>query len=404
VANHWIRQNRFLGHGGFDDDHVYGTDRVSAAWIIAARRTPVVPRNGAFRRLGVEALAAPVLQMVLRDSGIEANEVDEIILGNALYGGGNPARVASLAADVPETTPAMTIDTQCCSGLDAVAAAADRIADGACDVVLAGGFESYSRSPLRFMRPMQLDESAKEYQRPPFTPWLDRDPDMIEAAVLLAEELGITREAQETFAVESHRKAMQAQEALRNEIVAMEDVSTDAFARRLSKAACARLPAISGQGAYAATAATVAVEADAAAVVLVVSDRKLAALKSPLQPIRIAGSIRVAGDPVRPGLLTTAAAQALLVHQGVDASQISVAEIMEAFAAQAMASIAALGLDPACVNRGGGALSRGHPIGASGAILAVRLFHELQKERAGVGLATIAAAGGLGSALLLATN
>jgi len=375
---------------------------LSGAWIIAARRTPVAPRNGAFRQLGVDALAAPVLQMVLRDSGMEAGEVDEIFLGNALYGGGNPARVAALAASIPETKPAITLDTQCCSGLDAIAAAADRIAAGACDVVLAGGVESYSRSPLRFTRPIQPNETAREYQRPPFTPWPRRDPDMIEAAVLLAQELGITREAQEVFAVESHRKAMRTRDELRGEIVALQDIGADAFARRLSEAACARLPAIAGEGVHAATAATVAVEADAAAVVLIVSDKKLAALKAALQPVRIVGHIRVAGDPVRPGLLTTVAAQALLARHGLDSSQISVAEIMEAFAAQAMGSIAALGLDSGRINRGGGALSRGHPIGASGAILAVRLFHELQRERDGFGLATIAAAGGLGSALLLA--
>ncbi|MDF2116873.1 thiolase family protein [Roseiarcaceae bacterium H3SJ34-1] len=374
---------------------------MSGAWIVAARRTPVAPRNGAFRSLGVEALAAPALQMVLRDSGISAQEVDEIILGNALYGGGNPARLAALAAGIPETKPALTLDTQCCSGLDAIAAAADRIASGACDIVLAGGIESYSRSPLRFTRPLQANEAAQEYQRPPFAPWPERDPDMIEAAVLLAQELGLTRAAQETYAVESHRKAMQAQEASRNEIVPLEGISADAFTRRLSKTACARLPAISGQGVYAATAATVAVEADAAAIVLVVSDKRRVAMNSTPQPIRIVGSIRVAGDPVRPGLLTTTAAQALLARHGLNTSQIVVAEIMEAFAAQAMASITAPGLDPACVNRGGGALSRGHPIGASGAILAVRLFHELQRERNGFGLATIAAAGGLGSALLL---
>jgi acetyl-CoA C-acetyltransferase len=224
---------------------------------------------------------------------------------------------------------------------------------------------------------------------------------MLEAAVLLAQELDISREAQESFAIESHRKAMQARDELRNELVALQGIDADAFARRLSKAACARLSAIAGEGVYAVTAATAAVEADAAAVVLIVSDKKLAALTSALQPVRIAGHIRVAGDPERPGLLTTTAVQALLARHGVDAAQISVAEIMEAFAAQAMGSIAALSLDPARVNRSGGALSRGHPIGASGAILAVRLFHELQHERDGFGLATIAAAGGLGSAMLL---
>ena len=377
---------------------------MTAAWIVAARRTPVAPRNGAFRHLGVDALAAPVLQSVLHASGFEAHDVDEIVLGNALYGGGNPARLAALAAAIPETTPGITLDSQCCAGLDAIMMAADRVAGGGCDVVLAGGVESFSRSPLRFARPLRAGEAALEYQRPPFAPWPGRDPDMMAAAALLARELGISRDEQEAFAIESHRKAMQARDAMRREIAPVANLSADAFTRRLGKTACARLPAITGSGSYAATAATVAVEADAAAAVLVVSDRKLAALKGASRPMRIAGSIRVAGDPVRPGLLTTAAARALLERFGGAAPRIAAAEIMEAFAAQAMATIAALDLDPACVNRGGGALSRGHPIGASGAILAVRLFHEMQNAREDFGLATIAAAGGLGSALLLAVG
>ena len=145
------------------------------------------------------------------------------------------------------------------------------------------------------------------------------------------------------------------------------------------------------------TAANAAVAADAAAFVLVVSDRVAARLGAG-RGLRILGGVTLGGDPVEPGLAPVAAIRTVLDRAGVSADRVAVAEVMEAYAVQAMACVSRAGLDAARVNIGGGALARGHPIGASGAVLAVRLFYELQ---AGIGLAAIAAAGGIGTALLV---
>jgi acetyl-CoA C-acetyltransferase len=376
--------------------------RVSA-FIVAARRTPVAPRVGALSEVEVAELAAAPMRAVLADAGLAPEAIDDVILGNALYGGGNPARLAALLAGISEDAPALTLDTQCCAGLDAVLLAATRIDVGEAEAIIAGGVESFSRAPIRMRRPTNKHDAPQEYARPPFTPWPERDPDMIASAAALARARGIARAAQEAFAVESHRKGRQvADHALAGEIVPMGDLARDAFTRELTPSLCARLPGLAGNAAHAVTAATVAVEADAAAAVLVVSQEIAARLASAVRPVRILGGARAGGDPAMPGLAPIAAARAALARHGIAAQALTVAEIMEAFAAQAIACIDGLALEPVRVNRGGGALARGHPIGASGAILAVRLWHELQRESDGaVGLAAIAAAGGLGSALLM---
>jgi acetyl-CoA C-acetyltransferase len=349
-------------------------------------------------------LAGASIRAVLDDAGLSPSDVDDVIFGNALYGGGNPARVAALKAGVPETVPASTIDTQCCAGLDAILLAAARIKAGEGDVIVAGGVESFSRAPIRSRRPLLPDEVAQPYDRPPFTPWPGRDPDMIPAAAKLAAEWDITRGAQEAFAVESHRKAL-ARGIPMAEFVPVCGQVGDPFGRRLTVGLCARLPVLAGRLTHGVTAATVAVEADAAAAVLLLSERALASIRAPARVVRIAGSARTGGDPERPGLAPIEAARTALRRGGLSASSVSVAEIMEAFAVQAMACIRALGLDPGRVNPGGGALARGHPIGASGAIIAVRAWHELQTMGSGAtGLAAIAAAGGLGSAMLLSAG
>jgi acetyl-CoA C-acetyltransferase len=373
---------------------------VSAVFVAAARRTAVVPRGGAFARVEAVDLAEATIRAVLDDAGLLPSRIDEVILGNALYGGGNPARVAALKAGVPETVPALTIDTQCCAGLDAILLAAARIKAGEADAIVAGGVESFSRAPIRSRRPLFPHEAAVPYDRPPFTPWPDRDPEMIPAAAALATEWNITRGEQEAFAIESHRKALM-RGASAAEFVPVRGVTTDSFARRLTAGLCARLPVLAGDPAYGATAATVAVEADAASSVLLVSERMIGCMRPAARVVRMAAGRRIGGDPERPGLAPIAAARAVLHHEGLAASQVSVADIMEAFAVQAMVCIRAIGLDPVRVNPGGGALARGHPIGASGAIVAVRLWHELQAMEPGAaGLAAIAAAGGLGSAVL----
>lgn len=375
---------------------------MSGAYLVAARRTAVAPRNGAFKTVEADELAEAPIRAVLSDAGIAPDAIDDVILGNALYAGGNPARLAALRVGLPDRVPALTIDSQCCGGLDAIMMAADRIASGGADAVIAGGVESFSRAPLRSRRPRDPGEAPQPYDRPPFAPWPERDPDMIAAAARLAEAFDIRRDRQDVFAIDSHRKAIENPPA-RREIAPLAGLARDAFPRALSGALCSRLPPIAGDAAFGVTRATVAVEADAAAAVLVVSEAMLRRLDNP-RPVRIVAAARCGDDPAMPGAAPIAAARKLLAANRIAAETIAVAEIMEAFAAQAIACAEGIGVRPAALNRGGGALARGHPIGASGAILVVRLWHEMQKEQPGaLGLAAIAAAGGLGSALLVTT-
>ena len=354
------------------------------ARLIAARRTAVVPRNGAFARLSLENLAAPVLQACLADAGLAPSQVDEVILSNALGAGGNPARRASLAAGLPETVAGLTIDRQCAGGLDAILLARALVDSGAADVVLAGGVESYSRRPLRLKTDPEGGPPIP-YDQAPFTPWPDRDPDMGQAAEALARRLSIPRDRQDFWAAHSHAKALAADFSA--EIVPLNGVTHDAFPRALSPRLLARAPQLTGS----ITAATAAVAADAAAVCLIVSDRIAQG-----RGLALLAGATVGGTPEEPGLAPVAA-----IRRIWNGSTLRQAEIMEAYAVQALAVIDGAGLDPQIVNPGGGSLARGHPIGASGAILAVRLFHGLRQGR---GLAAIAAAGGIGTALLVETS
>ncbi|MGA0540045.1 thiolase family protein [Neotabrizicola sp. VNH66] len=347
------------------------------ARIIAARRSAVVPRGGAFAGLRVEDMAAPVIAALLADAGMAPGAVEEVICAESIGQGGNPARRIALAAGLPEGVAGLSIDRQCAGGLDAIALAAALVTAGRAQVVVAGGVESASRSPF-------AQGAGRGFLQAPFTPWPGRDPDMAAAA----DRLGIPRAEQDAWAVDSHAKALLA--ASWPEIVPLAGQGRDAFARALTPALAARAPVLHGQ----ITAANAAVAADAAAFVLVVSPKVAQG-----RGLRIAGAATVGARPEEPGLAAIPAMQAALVEAGVQPGVLERAEVMEAYAAQAIACVRGTGLDPARVNLKGGALARGHPIGASGAILAVRLFHDLTD---GPGLAGIAAAGGIGAALVLA--
>lgn len=364
---------------------------MSPAWIIAARRTAVAPRGGAFAALDIHDLAAPVIQDLLDQAGVATDEVGEVIMANALGAGGNPARVAALAAGLPEAVGGLTIDRQCCGGLDAVMLAQAMVLSGQHDVVIAGGAESYSRRPLRY-RTFADGREPEPYDQARFTPWPDRDPDMAAAAEALAQKLGITRRAQDDWAVASHQTAINGRQ--RDQIVPIVGQESDAFTRQLTPRLCARAPVVAGS----ITAANMAVAADGAAFVLVVSDRVARTVSAP--KIRIEAGSGIGGAPDLPGIAPVQAINGALGRAGRTPESLTVAEIMEAFAVQAIACQDGAGLSREIVNPNGGALARGHPIGASGAILAVGLYHELLRT-GGAGVAAIAAAGGLGSALVL---
>ncbi|MDE9449836.1 acetyl-CoA C-acyltransferase [Aliiroseovarius sp. Z3] len=367
---------------------------MTPAFIIAARRTAVIPQGGVLASCDIHELAAPVIQAVLADAGVGAEDVGELILSNALGAGGNPARLAALAANLPERVAGLTIDRQCCGGLDAILLAQAMVASGQHDIVLAGGAESYSRRPQR-SRTFADGRPPEPYDQAPFTPWADRDPDMADAADALGRKLGVSRGDQDAWAIESHAKAMRWQaQSETAEIVPISGATRDAFTRNLTARLCARAPVVSGD----ITAANMAVAADGAAFCLVVSGRLAKRLARPA--VQILSGATVGRDPVLPGLAPVAAIAASLDAAGLTPPDLTNAEIMEAFAVQAIACQQGAGISRDIVNSGGGGLARGHPVGASGAILAVRLYHQLA-EQGGVGLAAIAAAGGLGTALVM---
>lgn len=363
-----------------------------SAYVIAACRSAVVPRGGAFAALSLDALGAPVVVAALAQAGIDPAQVDEVILSNAIGGGGNPARLVALAAGLPETVAGLSIDRQCAGGLDALLLANALVESGAAQVVVAGGVESYSRRPLR-MRTFADGRPPQAYDQPPFTPRPDRDPDMAVAADTLAQTLGITRAQQDAWAINSHANALAARPC-DGEIIEIEGQTRDPFARHLTPALAARAKVVSGT----ITAANMAVAADGAAFCVVVSAQIRRQLSR--EGIAILGGATLGHAPDMPALAPVAAIKTALEKTRLRARDISRAEIMEAFAIQAMACVQSTGLDPERVNTGGGALARGHPIGASGTVNAIRLFHELRKT-GGTGLGAIAAAGGIATALVL---
>lgn len=372
---------------------------MSEVFILSGRRSAVMPKNGAFSALNLQELAAPVIEAALKNAGLEADEVDELILSNALGAGGNPARICALAGGLSDLVAGLSIDRQCAGGLDALLIGRALIASGEAQVVVAGGVESYSRRPLR-ARTFSDGRPPETYLRPAFTPWPDSDPDMNEAAEQVAQSLEISRTAQDLWAGQSHAKALARAKHGWPEIVPILGAITDGFSRNLTPDILARAPVLCGS----ITAANCAVEADGAGFVVLAS-KELAAKQArsghcgPLGPMRIISGATLGGDPSAPALAPIEAMRRALARACLTIENIHQAEVMEAYAAQTIACTSAFELDPALVNCGGGGLARGHPIGASGAILAVRMFHDLVQ---GQGLASIAAAGGLASAVIFA--
>ncbi|TXH87385.1 MAG: thiolase family protein [Rhodoferax sp.] len=384
------------------------TPALIAAWA----RSAVAPHGGAFRALAAHEIAAPVLQSLLQRAGISGNSVDAVVLGNALGAGGNPARMVALAAGLPDRCAALSIDTQCCAGLDAIAVAVGILASGQANVVVAGGAEAWSRAPIRQHRPLHPGEVPVEYDRPAFAPSAARDPDLLQAAADYAGAHGIDRLAQDAYAVQSHQRAVENQTALQDEIVSIAGLSADAYPRRLRPSAAARLPVQavpqsgpSGVAAEDCAVSTLAISprADGAALVLLMTPdacRRLGVHPS----VQWRTSVSVGHDPAMPLLAAEVATRAALERAGLAGVQeLGVIELHDAFAVQGLSYCHALGLEPASINRRGGGIARGHPIGASGAIALVRVLTDLQRLHGpgAWGLAAIAGAGGIGAAALV---
>ncbi|MFM9846850.1 MAG: thiolase family protein [Hyphomicrobiaceae bacterium] len=380
---------------------------LQSAYIISARRTALGRVGGLHKSRRVEDLAAPVVQAVLKDAGLKAERVDEVIVGNCTAGG-NPARLIALAAGLPEIVPASTIDQQCGSGLEAILSAIRRVASGDAGVIVAGGAESLSTAPWRIARPKSL------YQTPHFIglePAGASDIDeqrLYEASEDLARSLGISRMQQDAFALKSHMRAGSAREARRfvGEILplrAEREEARDQSAVEPDMAALERLtPFVPPDGTL--TPGNTRAMHDGAAMVLVVSQSVWSGLGKP-PALTLVASAAKGIAPEHEAQAPIAAMKKLYDRlNGFDQSAIRRVEMSESSAAQAIAFCQALDISEDLLNPDGGAIVRGHPLGAAGAVLVTRLFSGLARDKAGskspYGVAALGAIGGLGLAAL----
>jgi acetyl-CoA C-acetyltransferase len=369
--------------------------------VVAALRTPIGTAGGSLAAVRAADLAAPVLAALAASSREE--RVEDVVLGNCTGPGGDVARVAVLAAGLAADVPALTVDRQCASGLAAVDLAAALVRDRP-GVVLAGGVESASTAPWRFWPPVG-DAAPQRYHRAPFAPASLGDPDMGYAADVLAARAGVCRSRQDEYAARSHARAASTRDAggFDAEVVPVAGVRRDERPRSgLTPQRLARFrPAFRDEAdGGTVTAGNSCGINDGAAAVAVVDAATHLRLGGP--GLRVLATATAGVDSRLPGLGLVPAVRIALDRAGVSLDDVDVIEINEAFAGQVLACCDALGLDADRVCPEGGALALGHPWGASGAVLVVRLFAQLVRGGRGrYGLAAVAAGGGQGVAMVV---
>jgi acetyl-CoA C-acetyltransferase len=385
--------------------------------IVAAARTAVGKFGGSLAKLPATELGAIVLAEVLKRSGVAAEQVGEVIMGQVLAAGAgqNPARQALIKSGLNQATPALTINAVCGSGLKAVMLAAQAVAYGDSEIVIAGGQENMSASPHVLL-------GSRDGQR--MGEWKMIDSMIVDGlwdvynqyhmgitAENVARKYGISREAQDALALASQQKAAAAQEAgrFKDEIVSVSIpqrkgdpvlFAADEFINKKTSAeALAGLrPAFDKAGGV--TAGNASGINDGAAAVMVMTARKAAALG--LTPLGRIASFATSGlDPAFMGMGPVPASTKALERAGWKAKDLDLLEINEAFAAQACAVNQEMGWDTSKVNVNGGAIAIGHPIGASGCRILVTLLHEMQKRNAKKGIASLCIGGGMGVALTI---
>ena len=394
------------------------------AWIVAAVRTPIGRYGGALAAVRPDDLAAMVIKAIVDRTGIEPALIEDVILGCANQAGEdnrNVARMAALLAGLPVEVAGQTVNRLCGSGLQAVNAGAHAIAVGDGDVFLAGGVESMTRAPYVMAKPENAwDRGSRELQDTTLG-WRFINPklaemhypySMGETAENVAERWNVSRERQDAFALESHRRSVAAIEAGRfaDQIVPVEvqgrkgdvtvvdrdehpraDTSTEALGKLR--------PAFKRDGGSVTAGNSSGINDGASAVLLVEAGRARAL---GLQPMARVVSTAVAGvDPAVMGVGPVPATRKALERAGLGVDDLDLVELNEAFASQSLVCIDELGLDPAKVNVNGGAIALGHPLGMSGGRLITMLTHELRRTGGRYGLATMCIGVGQGIATIV---
>lgn len=358
--------------------------------VVAARRTPIATAGRGLAACPPDELAAVALRAAVDDLGDHSPTVDDVVLGSSRGPGGALGRLAGLRAGLGHDVPGMTVDRQCAAGLEAVTTAAALVASGQASVVAAGGAESASQAPPGRAR---------------FAPVDVGDPDMGVAAETVAREAGISRQRQDDYAARSHARALAARADGRfdAEIVPLAGVDADDRPRAISAQRLSRLrPAFVEGGTV--TAGNSCGVSDGAAAVVVVPEWLRA--ERGWSGLRVVAVGRAGVDPNRCGLGLVPATEQALQRASLGVGDMGTVEIVEAFAGQVLAGADSLGLDNTLICPDGGALALGHPWGASGAVLMVRLLSRMVRQRRydparPYGLAAVAAGGGQGVAVVV---
>jgi len=391
-----------------------GTSKMHDVVIVAATRTAIGAFNGALADVPAVDLGATVLRALLEKTGIAAETVDEVVMGQVLTAGAgqNPARQAAIKAGLPVTVPAMTVNKVCGSGLAAVRLAAQSIRLGEAQIAIAGGMESMSQAPhivtgmrggVRMGHQTMLDSMIADGLWDAFN-----DCHMGVTAENLAKRHNISREQQDQYALLSQRRAAQAIEQghFASQITPVivkrkkESVTFDRDEQPRPDStmeALAKLrPVFDPNGTV--TAGNASTLNDGAAAVMLMSAQRAAELGVSVMA-RIAGYASAGVDPAYMGEGPVPATRRCLEKLGWDLGSVDLIEANEAFAAQSLTVVKELGLDVSKVNVNGGAIALGHPIGASGCRILVTLLYEMERRDVRRGLATLCIGGGQGIAL-----
>lgn len=384
------------------------------AFVVAPLRTAIGKYGGSLLDKTAVDLGVSVVEGVIRSAGIEPSSVDHLIFGNARQAGGgpNPARQVSFRAGIPNERTAYTINMACASGMKSIALGADRIRAGRADLVICGGMESMSRLPYyvesaRFGMKMGNHQLVDGMYRDGFLCPLSK---MImgETAEKLAQMYEIPRDEQDRYALQSQQRAAAARDRLAEEIVPVviadrkagpRPFTTDEHAKPDSTLADVQKlpPVFSKEGTI--TAANASGITDGAAAMLVASTE--AVKRYGLKPLaRLVGHEEAGVDPTIMGIGPVPATRALVERTGVALDSIGLVELNEAFAAQVLACLRELPIDPERLNVNGGAIALGHPIGCTGARIVVTLLREMTRRGTRYGLATLCVSGGLGMSML----
>ena len=385
---------------------------MTAVYVLDAVRTPIGRYRGALAHVRPDDLAATVVRAVTeRVPEVDAGRIDDVWLGDANGAGEDNrdvARMAVLLAGLPVTVPGTTVNRLCGSGMEAVAEASRAVLVGDAHLAIAGGVESMSRAPWVTLEPGSGDLVATALGWRLVNPLMPRQwtVSLGEGAELLADRYGITREAQDDFALASHRKAVAAWEAGRfaDEVVAVPGVAlaADECVRRdTSLGALARLRPVFREDGGSVTAGNASPLADGAAALLLADEAVVSETgRRPLA--RVAARAISAVEPQLYGIAPVEAARKALAGAGVGWPDLVAVELNEAFAAQVLACLAEWpDLDPDLVNPNGGAIALGHPLGCSGARIVATLGHELRRRGGGYGLAAMCVGVGQGIAVVL---